>query len=186
MAYTSNITIQTQFGTFKATYFNNVIKQNTKITVKAPNGKEVTERVIEEGYLEEDKNLKKLKESKATTLTKQWMDEDGVVYTRDQLSYFDSDGNSVTENVKTEIFKGTETIDLIDALNKYSFDTYYTITPTDPDNPEISKVAEGLTNKVTIGEFSTISKGFTKSWGALRYVDNGIFEIMSFKNKKTC
>lgn len=183
MANKSNIRIEVNGRGFEATYVNATIKEDTKVIVKAPNGKVVTEKVMEVGNIAEVK--KQDKEVVATELTRKWCDCDGVIYEKKDLTYFNWEGKQISENIKTEVFVGKEIKILSEALDQYSFESYYTVTPDDSGKEKATYISETLGRTyVAVGEFNLTSKGFTKSYAALRALKDGNFELMVFKNKK--
>lgn len=183
MANKSQIRIEVNGKGFEATYVNSTVKSDNKVIVKAPNGKVVTEKVMDLGNIVEGK--KQDKEVVSTELTRKWVDTDGNIYEKKDLTYYNWEGKQISENLKTEVFVGKEAVDLMYALDNYSFESYYKVTPIDVTNAIYSEFYTTMSpDEVFVGDFNLTSKGFTPSFGALRKSKDGNFEIMVFKNTK--
>ena len=185
MANKSQIEIEVKVGKetlfIDATYYNWVVKEEKKVIAKAPNGNVVTERVVDEGSI----NVSETKAKKAE-ITKKWMDENGNIYSKDDLKFFDWEGRQLTENLKTVVFSGSIAMHLVEFLDTYAVDGYYRVdASTEKDQNKVQELRKFLNGEnVMIGEFNLVSKGFNCNYAGLRPLADGSFEFMTIKSKK--
>ena len=186
MANKSEVTIKFKDGkneySFNATYYNWVVKEEKKVIAKAPNGNVVSEKVVDEASI----NISETKAKKAE-ITKKWMDESGNIYPKDDIKFYDWEGKQLAENLKTLVFESdNEGIFGIDAfLDTYATEGYYRVEAKEEKDQnilyELSKLLNGF---VVVGELNLTSRGFSKSYAGLRFLNDGSCEFMTFKNKK--
>lgn len=171
---------------FEVEYYNWVDKPDNKVIAKCKNKNGdmvvVNEKILER--LEYDSREKKVEEVK---LNKAWVDCEGNVYKKDDVYFYDYEGKQITENIKTEVFEAKEFIALIEFLDNYASEAYYYVKPVDAEKniKEINKLKDMLSGSyVAVNKFNLTSKGFTRSLGGLRLLNDGNFELMIAKNQK--
>ena len=191
MAYNLQIVVPDCSITFNSKYQNLSQYKRPEIVATEPNGKVVKEMSTYQGQ-----------PLPAGSTQRQWVDEDGNVYAKAQLT-FSYEGEPVQENSQTKVFHVEQFQPLANYLDKYIIDKFYEIYPSnngmkkdfDRDIAEktnlsqMYKLWEHLTaNDVCArGEFCTSSRGFVASDGYIRPISiegKWALEIGVFKEEK--
>jgi len=136
-------------------------------------------------------------------MTRQWVDDDGKIYGKSELTFWYSD-EQVSENSQTKVFQVSGYQPLANYTDNYVISAYYELSPDDNGMKkdfdreqatranlfQMRKLWEHLNENqmVARGEFCTSSRGFIASDGYIRAVKvNGNkwgLEIGVFKEEK--
>jgi len=162
-----------------------------EITAKTPTGKIAKERYVVNGKVVQQGEM-----------TRQWVDDDGNVYGKTELSFWNGE-EQVLENTQTKVFEISGYQPLANYTDSYVISAYYELSPDDNGMKkdfdrerakstnlfQMRKLWEYLDEKKVVarGEFCTSSRGFLLSDGYLRAVSFGNkwgIEIGVFKEEK--
>jgi len=173
--------------------FENLSKlDRPEVIAKAPTGKIAKERSVVNGKVIQQGEM-----------TRQWVDEDGKIYGKSELTFWYGD-EQVSENSQTKVFQVSGYQPLANYTDNYVISAYYELSPDDNGMKkdfdreratqanlfQMRKLWEYLDGKqlVARGEFCTSSRGFIASDGYIRAVKfNGNkwgLEIGVFKEEK--
>jgi hypothetical protein len=172
--------------------FENLSKmERPEVEAKSPTGKRVREKSVVNG-----------KVIQPGEMTRQWVDEDGKVYGKTELTFW-FNGEQVSENSQTKVFRVSGYQPLANYTDNYIIAAYYELSPDDNGQKkdidrqmatsanlfQMRKLWEYLDENQVVarGEFCTSSRGFVASDGYLRAVKFGNkwgLEIGVFKEEK--
>jgi hypothetical protein len=191
MSYKLNVTDNKLGITANVRYENLSRQDRPEVIAKSPQGKIVKEKSVVNG-----------KVIQIGEMTRQWVDEDGNIYGKTELSFWYND-EQVSENQQTKVFEITGYQPLANYTDNYVISAYYEIFPDDNGMKkdfdrerakssnlfQMRKLWEYLeTNQVVArAEFCTSSRGFVSSDGYMRAVKFGNhwgLEIGIFKEAK--
>jgi len=179
MAYKLQVTDNSLGVNANVRYENLSRIERPEVVAKTPTGKIAKERSVVNGKVVQQGEM-----------TRQWVDEDGSIYGKTELSFWYKD-EQVSENTQTKVLQITGYQPLANYTDNYVIASYYEIFPDDNGMKkdfdrerakssnlfQMRKLWEYLDqNKVVArGEFCTSSRGFIASDGYVRAV--------SFQNK---
>jgi len=191
MSYKLQIVDNNQKVNVNVRYENLSKLERPEVVAKTPTGKIAKERSVVNGKVVQQGEM-----------TRQWVDEDGNIYGKTELSFW-YNNEQVSENTQTKSLEITGYQPLANYTDNYVIATYYEISPDDNGMKkdfdreraksnnlfQMRKLWEYLDqNKVVArGEFCTSSRGFIASDGYIRAVSFGNkwgLEIGVFKEEK--
>lgn len=191
MAYKLNIIDNQNNINVNVRYENLSKAKKPPVIAKAPNGKEVREKSVVNGKVLEQGDLQR-----------QWVDEDGQIYGKSELTFWYGD-EQVQENSQTKVLNIEGYQPLSNYTDQYVIATYYELFPDDNGMKkdidreiarksnlyQMRKLFEYLRDNKVVGrgEFCTSSRGFVASDGYIRAVEFGNkwgIEIGVFKEEK--
>jgi hypothetical protein len=191
MAYKLQIVDNNQKINANVRYENLAKQDRPEVVAKTPQGKVAKERSVVNG-----------KVIQPGEMTRQWVDDDGQVYGKSELSFW-YNNEQVQENQQTKVFEITGYQPLANYTDNYVISSYYEIFPDDNGMKkdfdreraknsnlfQMRKLFEYLDKEQVVarGEFCTSSRGFVASDGYLRPVKFGNkwgLEIGIFKEEK--
>lgn len=191
MAYKLNIVDNNLKVNANVRYENLSKLERPEVVAKSPQGKVVKEKSVINGKVIQQGEL-----------TRQWVDDEGNIYGKTELSFF-YNNEEVKENAQTKVFEITGYQPLANYTDNYVIASYYEIFPDDNGMKkdfdraravnsnlyQIRKLWEYLESNQVVarGEFCTSSRGFVASDGYLRAVKFGNkwgVEIGIFKEEK--
>jgi hypothetical protein len=192
MAYKLQIVDNKQGISANVRYENLSRLKRPEVEAKSPTNKPVKERSVVNGQV-----------LKPGELTRQWVDDDGTVYGKTELTFW-FNGEQVTENTQTKVFEISGYQPLKNYTDNYVISAYYEMFPDDNGMKkdfdrerarksnlfQMRKLWEYLDKEqlVARGEFCTSSRGFVASDGYIRAIKiNGNkwgLEIGVFKEEK--
>ena len=191
MAYKLNIVDNNLKVNANVRYENLSKIERPEVVAKTPTGKIAKEKSVVNG-----------KVIQPGELTRQWVDDDGNVYGKTELTFW-YNNEQVSENQQTKVLEITGYQPLANYTDNYVISTYYEIFPDDNGMKkdfdreraknsnlfQMRKLFEYLDKEqmVARGEFCTSSRGFIASDGYVRAVKFGNkwgLEIGVFKEEK--
>jgi hypothetical protein len=191
MAYKLNIVDNKNNINANVRYENLSKIERPEVIAKSPTGKIVKEKSVVNGKVIQQGEL-----------TRQWVDEEGNIYGKTELSFW-YNNEQVTENQQSKVFEITDYQPLVNYTDNYVIASYYEIFPDDNGMKkdydrdrarasnlfQIRKLWDYLNEHQVVarGEFCTSSRGFVASDGYLRAVKFGNkwgVEIGIFKEEK--
>jgi len=192
MAYKLQVVDNTNGLNFNVKYENLGKYEKPEVIAKAPNGDIVKQRTTYLGQV-----------LPQGSTNRQWCDDKGTVYQKEQLKFYDDQGNEVHENSQSKTFTVEGYSPLKNYTDVYVISTYYELFPHNNDmkkdwDKEVARVTNLTGMKklwdyldqnqvVARGEFCASSIGFGESYGYLRAVKFGnkwCLELGVFKQEK--
>ena len=191
MAYKLQVTDNNLGVSANVRYENLSRLERPEVVAKTPTGKIAKERSVVGGKVIQQGEM-----------TRQWVDEDGNIYGKTELSFW-FNNEQVSENTQTKVLQITGYQPLANYTDNYVIASYYEIFPDDNGMKkdfdrdrakssnlfQMRKLWEYLDQNKVVGrgEFCTSSRGFIASDGYVRAVSFGNkwgLEIGVFKEEK--